>query len=91
MKNYGQWLNDGKPLDITNNGPKLSKEAAKSIVKVLLPRIVPDGKMKDHQSMKECVKWFGNIASGIPCAAEMKQVVEEYAAARSVAQTSRLF
>ena len=91
MKHYGQWLNDGMPRDDTNNGPKLSKEGSKSIVKVLLPRIVPDGKMKEYQSMKECVKWLGSIAGGTTWANEMEQVVEEYAAARSVAQTSRLF
>ena len=31
---------------------KLPKNAATAIVKVLLPRIVPDGNMKDYNSMK---------------------------------------
>ena len=39
----------------SNSNPKLPKNAATAIVKVLLPRIVPDGNMKDYNSMKKCV------------------------------------
>ena len=36
---YNKWESDGKPIDTKNNGPKLSKDAAKSIVKVYYQRL----------------------------------------------------
>ena len=44
---YKKWKSDGEQIDTKNNGPKLSKDAAKSIVKNLLPKIAPDEKLKD--------------------------------------------
>lgn len=42
---FEKWKSDGKPFDTKNKGPKLSKDAAKSIVKLLLPRIAPETTM----------------------------------------------
>ena len=87
MKHYRKWLVDGSPLDNTNGGPKLTKEASKSIVKLLIRRIAPNELLKDYQSMKACVKWLGSVAGGTTWATEMEQVVEEYDAAETVAIT----
>ncbi len=40
---YNKWVLDGKPIDSKNNGPKLSKDDAKAIVRVLLPKSLPSG------------------------------------------------
>ena len=69
---YNKWKSDGKPIDTKNNGPKLSKDAAKSIVKVFLPKIAPTKLMKDYNGMAVCVKWLGNIKGGTTWENEME-------------------
>ena len=58
---FDKWKLDGKPINTKNNGPKLPKDAAKSIVKLLLPKIAPSEKMKDYNGMAVCVKWLKSI------------------------------
>ena len=69
---FHKWKSDGKPIDSRNHGPKLSKDAARSIVKLLLPKIAPNAKMKDYNGMAVCVKWLGSIASGTTWENEME-------------------
>jgi len=68
---FRKWKEDGRLIDNKNEGPKLSKEAAKAIVKVLLPKIAPTKKMKNYNGMALCVKWLGSIASGTTWDSEM--------------------
>ena len=82
---------DGRPLDNINGGPKLTKEAAKSMVKVLIQRIAPNELMKDYQSMKACIKWLGSIAGGTTWVTEMEHIINEYDAAETTASTPGLF
>ena len=57
----------------TNTGnPKLGKEAAVAIVKVLLPGIDPGAKGKDYKTMVACEKWLGDLAGGTTWVDEMK-------------------
>ena len=69
---FMKWKEDGRQIDNKNEGPKLSKEAAKAIVKVLLPKIAPTKKLKDYNGMAVCVKWLGSIASGTTWDSEME-------------------
>ena len=69
---YKKWKSDGEQIDTKNNGPKLSKDAAKAIVKHLLPKIAPDEKLKDFNGMAVCVKWLGSIKGGTTWDNEME-------------------
>ena len=91
MKHYRKWLVDGRPLDNINGGPKLTKEAAKSMVKVLIRKIAPNELMKDYQSMKACIKWLGSIAGGTTWVTEMEHIINEYDAAETAASTPGIF
>ena len=91
MKHYRKWLVDGRLLDNINGGPKLTKEAAKSMVKVLIRRIAPNELMKDYQSMKACIKWLRSIAGGTTWVTEMEHIINEYDATETAASTPGLF
>ena len=63
-----------------------------AIVKVLLPRINPNGKLKDFNSMKACVKWLGELAGRrTTWVDEMKQLEEEIDVSMFGANPERLF
>ena len=81
---------DGRPLDNINGGPKLTKEAAKSMVEVLIRKIAPNELMKDYQSMKACIKWLGSIAVGTTWVTEMEHIINEYDTAETAASTPGL-
>ena len=80
----------GEKIDDATGFPKLGKDASTAIVKVLLPRIDPTGKMKDYNSMVKCVKWLGELARGTSWVEEMKQFEKESAAQQNNIVT-RLF
>ena len=57
----------------TNTGnPKLGKEAAVAIVKVLLLGIDLGENVKDYKTMVDCDKWFGDLADGTTWVDNMK-------------------
>ena len=86
-----QWESKDKPVDESGH-PKLTKDASIAIVKVLLPRINPNGKLKDFNSMKACVKWLGELAGrGTTWVDEMKQLEEEIDVSMFGANPERLF
>ena len=58
---YAKWKVDGKQQDKKHKGPKLSRDAARSVVKVLLPIKAPEEKMKDFTGMGKCVRWLGSL------------------------------
>ena len=61
MSVFEKWKADGKQQDKKHKGPKLSKDSARSIVKVLLPIKAPKEKMKDFTGMGKCVNWLGSL------------------------------
>ena len=58
--------------ETNTDNPKLGKEAALDIVKVLLPGIYPEAKGKNYKTMVVCEKWLGDLASGTTWVDEMK-------------------
>ena len=94
---YDRWIRgqkkdgtDTRPLDKDGN-PKLSKQDAIAIVRVLLPRIVPKEKISDYGGMSKCVKWLGSVAGrGTTWEEEITAVRREYGAAL-VARSKPLF
>ena len=63
LKSFVAWVKDGRNVD-GNGHPILTKKSAVSIVKVLLPKISPEAKLKDYTSMSSCTKWLGELAGG---------------------------
>ena len=63
LKSYMKWVADGKSVD-ANGHPTLGRKDAINIVKVLLPRISPEAKMKDYSTLKNCTKWLGELKGG---------------------------
>ena len=62
---YDKWVRGGKVID-KNNKPKLGKEGAKAIVKVLMPRVAPDEKVYEYTTaMYKCVDWLEGL--GFDC------------------------
>ena len=59
---YDEWVKGGKVMD-KNEKPKLGKEGAKAIVKVLMPRVAPDEKVPT--AMYKCVDWLEGL--GFDC------------------------
>ena len=72
LDHFVSWLEAGAKVDPTTGHPKLSKDAAVAIVKVLLPKIAPTEKLKDYKTMASCVKWLGELAGGTTWVDEMK-------------------
>ena len=67
-----------RPLDKDSN-PLLSKQDAIAIVRVLLPRIAPNEKMKDYDGMGKCVRWLGGLSGrGTTWEDELKEVAKEH-------------
>ena len=76
---FGKWIKDGENVD-ADGKPKLGKDAAVAIVKVLLPRVNPNLKMKDYGTMKNCNEWLASLTDW---KAEMKKFEEEHTTANS--------
>lgn len=76
---FAKWTRDGEKVD-ADGKPKLGKDAAIAIVKVLLPRINPNLKMKDYGTMKKCNDWLASLADW---KAEMQKFEEEHTTANS--------
>mmetsp|Transcript_19445 Transcript_19445/g.46675 ORF Transcript_19445/g.46675 Transcript_19445/m.46675 type:complete len:287 (+) Transcript_19445:384-1244(+) len=94
---YDHWIRgqkkdgtDARAHDKDGN-PKLPKQDAIAIVRVLLPRFAPKEKMSDYGGMSKCVKWLGSLAGrGTTWEEEITAVRREYSAA-CVARSKPLF
>ena len=84
-----EWVREGRTLD-KNGNPKLGKEDSISIVKVLLPRIAPQEKIGEYNSMSKCNEWLGSVARGTTWDEEMMTVASEHGRAQ-VERHVRLF
>lgn len=47
-----------------------------AIVKVLLPKIAPELKLKDFTTLQKCKEWLGELAGGTTWVDEMKALEE---------------
>ena len=74
---FAKWYSAGQKVD-GNGSPILSKKAAVAIVKVLLPRIAPEAKLKNYVTLKSCTTWLGELASGTTWVTEMQAIEDAY-------------
>jgi hypothetical protein len=72
------WMTRGRPVD-ADGDPFLDKKTSCAVVKFFLPRvnIKEELKLKDFNSMKNCVKWLGEIGRGITWDECMESAFEE--------------
>jgi hypothetical protein len=56
----------------------MTRKCALSIVKVLLPKIDPTGKLSDYTTMKVCTKWLGELAGGTTWTVEMEAIEDTW-------------
>ena len=80
VHHWFSWTNKGRLLD-KHGKLKLSKPAAVSIVKVLLPRIDATKKTLEYKTMEKCVDWLMSLADGTTWETEMEVVNKQYATA----------
>jgi hypothetical protein len=78
IRHFEKWKIDGRHTDNAGR-PKLGADAAKCMVKVLLPKIAPKEKMKDYTTMKKCVDCLVSVAGGTSWVDEMQHIVDETA------------
>ena len=77
MIEFAKWFSAGQKVD-GNGNPILSKKAAVVIVKVLLPRIAPEAKLKNYVTLKSCTTWLSELASGTTWVTEMQAIEDAY-------------
>lgn len=78
LKEFVKWYGADQKTD-ANGHPILTKKAAVAIVKLLLPMIAPDLKLKDYTTLKKCSKWLGEIAGrGTTWVEEMSAIEASY-------------
>ena len=59
---FNLWNAAGSRVDAESGYLIMTSKCALSIVKVLLPKIDPTGKLSDYTTMKVCTKWLGELA-----------------------------
>ena len=78
LKEFLKWYGAGQKAD-ADGQPLLTKKAAVAIVKLLLPMIAPNLKLKDYTTLKKCSKWLGELAGhGTTWVEEMMAIEASY-------------
>ena len=90
---FNKWKQDGRKVCDMNVNPKLNKDGAVSIVKVLMPKIAPEEKVGKYTSMGKCVEWLGKVARGTTWDSEMDKLEADWLAKQGekARSTKRLF
>ena len=78
-KAFGTWENNGCRMD-GDGYPVMNRKDAFAVVKVLLPRmdILKELKLSNFRTVKDCVKWLGEIGRGTTWDEEMRALKREY-------------
>jgi hypothetical protein len=71
-----KWFVVDKKVD-GNGHPILSKKAALLIVRVFLPRVAPETKLKNFATMKSITEWLVELAGGTMGAVEIQALEDK--------------